>query len=282
VTPPDPELQVTLLPELGRVAGRSGHTDVARSAYDQTWAAALRADDRHRAADAALGLGQVVPSSGAAIDAGVVARLEASLHLPRPGNAICGYGWLRASRSSFTGVSSPARRLAAQAVTDARVLDDRATLAAALAAQQFVLRGPDRLAERIRLGEELLTVAHDLDELLEMYTRRLLCSDRLRVDLATADAEVDALDELAQRTRRPIAAWYTLPLRTLRATMSGRLDDAAVLVDQSEALGRRRHWHCSTRSWPSGAPSFPAMRWLAGVSLLAGAAAVLDHHCHGA
>jgi hypothetical protein len=92
VTPPDPELQVTLLPELGRVAGRSGHTDVARSAYDQTWAAALRADDRHRAADAALGLGQVVPSSGAAIDAGVVARLEASLHLPRPGNAICGYG----------------------------------------------------------------------------------------------------------------------------------------------------------------------------------------------
>jgi DNA-binding CsgD family transcriptional regulator len=72
-----------------------------------------------------------------------------------------------------------------------------------------------------------------------MYTRRLLCSDRLRVDLTTADAEIDALDELAQRIRRPIAAWYTLLLRTLRATMSGRLDDAAVLVDQAEALGRR-------------------------------------------
>jgi DNA-binding CsgD family transcriptional regulator len=218
VAPPDPGLEVTLLLELGRVAGRSGHADIARSAYDRAWAAAVRADDRDRAADAALGLGQLVVSSGT-IDAGVVARLEASLHLLRPGDTILRVRLTaRLAIELYWGQLARARPLAAQAVTDARVLNDRTTLAAALAAQQFVLRGPD---------------------LLEMYTRRLLCSDRLRVDLTTADAEVDALDELAQRIRRPIAAWYTLLLRTLRATMSGRLDDAAVLVDQAEALGRR-------------------------------------------
>jgi ATP/maltotriose-dependent transcriptional regulator MalT len=240
LAPPDPGLEVTLLLELGRVAGRSGHTDVARSAYDRAWAAAARTDDRHRAAEAALGLGQVVVSSGT-IDAGLVARLEASLHLLQPDDAV-----LRARLTArlaielYWGQLTRARLLVAQAVTDARVVDDRTTLASALAAQQFVLRGPDRLAERIRLGEELITIAQELDdEPLETYTRRVLCSDRLRVDLPTADAEVDALDEFAQRTRRPIAAWYTLLLRTLRATMSGRLDDATVLVDQAEALGRR-------------------------------------------
>jgi DNA-binding CsgD family transcriptional regulator len=240
LAPPHPGLEVTLLLELGRVAGRSGQADVARSAYDQAWVAAVRADDRARAADAALGLGQLVVSSGT-IDAGVVARLEASLHLLRPGDAILRVRLTaRLAIELYWGQLARARPLAAQAVTDARVLGDRTTLAAALAAQQFVLRGPDRLAERISLGEELITLAYDLDdELLEMYTRRLLCSDRLRVDLTTADAEVDALDELAQRIRRPIAAWYTLLLRTLRTTMSGRLDDAAVLVDQAEALGRR-------------------------------------------
>ena len=46
LAPPDPTLEVTLLLELGRVAGRSGQSDVARSAYDRAWVAAVRADDR--------------------------------------------------------------------------------------------------------------------------------------------------------------------------------------------------------------------------------------------
>jgi hypothetical protein len=69
LAPTDPGLEVTLLFELGRVAGRSGHTTDARAAYDRAWATAVRADDRHHAAEAALGLGEVVVSSGT-IDAG--------------------------------------------------------------------------------------------------------------------------------------------------------------------------------------------------------------------
>ena len=240
LAPPDPALHVTLELALGRVAGRAGHTDTARSALDRAWSAAARTGDRAGAADAALGLGDVVVSVGT-VDAGLVGLLEAALDRLRPGDAA-----LRARLSArlamelYWGPLDRARSLAARAVTDARGLNEPHTIAAALAAQHFVLRGPDGLAERIRLGEELLTLARGLgDELLELHTRRILFADRLLVDLAAANAELAALEDLARRTRRPIATWYALVLRALRATMSGRLDEAAGLIDRAEALGER-------------------------------------------
>ncbi len=67
------------------------------------------------------------------------------------------------------------RQLAAEAVSVARELRDRRTLGAAIAAQQFVLRGPDGLALRIALGEELTQIALELDDdELELHARRIL------------------------------------------------------------------------------------------------------------
>jgi hypothetical protein len=70
-------------------------------------------------------------------------------------------------------------------------------------------------------------------------TRRLLFSARVRIDLAAADAELDAIDDLARRSPGPTAIWYTVVLRTLRATMSDRLEDATALVDRAEPVGFR-------------------------------------------
>jgi DNA-binding CsgD family transcriptional regulator len=132
------------------------------------------------------------------------------------------------------------RDLAATALTTAREHTDPLTRAAALAARQFVLRGPDNLATRIALGEELAHLADDLDDdELELHARRILIPDRLQDNLAAADAELGALGDLAARTRRPIARWYYLHYRAVRAVMSGDTEAASQLITDSEALGHR-------------------------------------------
>ena len=119
-------------------------------------------------------------------------------------------------------------------------MNDRPTLASALAARQFVLRGPDDLATRIALGEELATLAVQLDDdELGLHARRMLIPDRLQDDLAAADAELGALGALAERSRRPIARWYHTHFRATRAIMSGNTDQAWRLITESEALGHR-------------------------------------------
>jgi hypothetical protein len=68
------------------------------------------------------------------------------------------------------------------------------------------------------------------DDQLELHTRRILFSDRLLVDLAAAGHELEALDELARRARRPIAKWYVLVFRAVRATMAGHIPEAQTLM----------------------------------------------------
>lgn len=133
-----------------------------------------------------------------------------------------------------------ARGLASEAVAAARRLGEGRSLGVTLAAQQYVLRGPVRLLERIRLGQELVALAGRLgDEELELRARRLLLPDQFQVDPVTADAELAALTALADETRRPLARWYVVLNRCLRATMTGDIEEALRLVAGVDALGRR-------------------------------------------
>jgi DNA-binding CsgD family transcriptional regulator len=230
-----------LLLELGQAAGRAFRVAPARSAYERAWALADRQGSNHRLTQAALGLGDVIVSAGT-VDTGLVWMLEQSLDRAEPADR---QGRIRLtarlSVEIYWSAQLPkARQLAAEAVAAARRLGDTRTLAVSLAAQQFVLRGPDHLSERIRLGTELVGHACVLgDEQLELNARRLLLADRLQVGPETAATDFEELAALAERTRRPLAQWYLRTNRVIWATMAGRCEEALGIVAEAEAFGRR-------------------------------------------
>lgn len=232
-----PADRTEVLLALGRVAGRAGRTDEARRAYDEAWASA--SGTRHRVR-AALGLGEVIVSAGR-VDAELMRMLEATVHL-LAADAHTDRVRLtaRLATEMYWGEGlHRARALAAEAETMARAVGDPGALAAALAARQFVLRGPDGLDARLRLGRELARLGHRLDDdELELGARRLLVPDALQSDPRAAQVELDALDDLAHRSRRPLARWYLLLHRTTWAIMTG-LPSAGQLVDATLELGHR-------------------------------------------
>ena len=231
-----------LLVKLGRAAGGAGRPEEARHSFEEAWELAARAGSIDEMGAAALALGELVVSAGT-VDAGLVRMLERTL-ARLPGDAPTALDVdLRARLASelYWGAGlERSRTLARETVRDARSLGGRRCLAGALAARQFVLRGPDDLDERLALGHELLDLAQDLeDEDLELRARRVLVPDCLQHDLTRADAELDGLAVLARRSGRPLARWYLELFRAVRATMSGRLDEALHQIDDAEAEGRR-------------------------------------------
>jgi DNA-binding CsgD family transcriptional regulator len=237
---PGDSRRMPLLLALGRAVGRAGRVDEARQAYEQAWAIANRSQSTSGLTEAALGLGEVVVSAGT-VDAGLVRMLERTLsRVPdaEPTQRVRLNARL-ATELYWGGGLERARGLAAEAVSTARTFGEPRTLAAAVAANQFVLRGPEDLGRRLALGEELLRIAARLDdEELELHARRILIPDRLQHDLTGADAELEGLAVLAEVSRRPLARWYLTLYRTIRATMTGQAG-AMALADEAEAIGSR-------------------------------------------
>ncbi|MDN5748417.1 MAG: AAA family ATPase, partial [Pseudonocardia sp.] len=237
---PSEDERADLLLGLGRSAGRAGRTEDARRAFEEAWALARGAGRPDRFVRAALGLGEVVVSAGT-VDTGLVRMLERTLDALSPDarDERVRLSARLATELYWGAGLARARRIAARTVVDARELGDTPALAAALAAHQFVLRGPDDLDRRLRIGTELVGRAIELgDDELELTARRMLIPDLLQTEPVVADGEMGALADLAATSRRPLARWYLLLFRAARAIMAG---DAAAseLVGDALALGRR-------------------------------------------
>lgn len=229
----------TLL-ELGRLAGRGGLTGQARAAFTEAWRLAVHQGSSERMAAAALGLGHVVVSAGV-VDGELVRLLERTLPSVDGNESLRARLLARLAVELYWSAELPrARELAGEAVGLARRLADAQVLASALEAQQFVSRGPGDLAARLRLGREAVTLAGSLaDETLELGSRRLLIAEQLQHDPVAADTDIAALETFAAHTRRPLARWYALLFRGIRATMCGRYEEALAHAADMEALGQR-------------------------------------------
>ncbi|MDN5931850.1 MAG: AAA family ATPase, partial [Pseudonocardia sp.] len=131
-----------LLMELGRCAGRASQVERARGAFDR--ARALAGGEPRCAADVALALGEVIDSAGG-VDAGLVRMLEEALEQADDRATRIALAARLAVEIYWGPRLDEARQLAADAVAAARRLGDDRTLAVALAAQQFALRGPEPL-----------------------------------------------------------------------------------------------------------------------------------------
>lgn len=240
---PDDENRFELLLALGRASGRANRVDAAHAAYRNAWA--LAHADPHapaaRLADVALGLGEAVVSTGT-VDPVLVEMLEEALTRADPSDRRTRIRMTArlAAELYWSDRLPAARRLSADAVSAARRLGDPASLAAALAARQVTLRGPDHLDERHRVGNELTRLARRLgDEQAELHARRLLLADRLQIAPELAVAELEQQSLFAERTRLPLARWYLMVSRGVWATMAGRYDDALRTVADTEEFGRR-------------------------------------------
>jgi len=240
LTPSTPADRFPLLLDLGAAAGRAGSTPRAREAYEQAWRA-VEGERSDRPARVALGLGEVVDSAGT-VDGGLVRMLEHALVVLPPAQRSTRIALLsRLATEIYWGPRlDEARVLAADAVAAGRRLGDVRSLAVALAARQFALRGPDDLAERQRTGRELVTIAQQLSDVtLETAARKLLIADAFLCDPPAVDLELGALESLAAQARRPHAHWYTLVTRAALACLHGPADDALDAIDRMEHTGTR-------------------------------------------
>jgi len=226
---------------LGRARVRAGETEAARDAFRAAAALARDVGDSQRLAAAALGLGSASPVWG--VDPELVELLDEA----RDGLGEAEDASLRArvlarlAQAQYYTVSDADRdALSREGVEVARAARDDRALADALTAQR-VLWGPDDLAGRMAIADELAAVARRLDDLdLEVRARSWRVVDLVEGgDLSKARGEIHRHAVLADRLRQPIHLRDGVVWRAMEALIDGRFDQAEVLADEALVIGER-------------------------------------------
>jgi DNA-binding winged helix-turn-helix (wHTH) protein/tetratricopeptide (TPR) repeat protein len=147
----------------------------------------------------------------------------------------------------------------AKLALDARAASDGLQLALraeTLEACHEALAAPSYLAERVSISEALTRIGHQSGD-----QRVLLRATAARVwnclelgDMAGVDAAVASLETLVEHAREPFFRWYARAFHSMRAMVSGRLEDAERLAHEAHGLGSAigealaHHMHCAQLS----------------------------------
>lgn len=131
--------------------------------------------------------------------------------------------------------------LSQEAVTLGRRLGDPAALLDALYSRCRSVLGPDTLADRREITEEIIALAQETSD-REMAFRGL----RLRLlimleegDRAGLETNLGPWMELARDVRQPLYRWQVLSFQASQALLEGRLDEAETLIRDALRAGRR-------------------------------------------
>jgi hypothetical protein len=240
--------RVAILIELGEAQLYTGDLDGAR---DTCAEAARLAQDAGRAEDlarAALGMGTGLGGSEVRLyDEHQIVLLEQALDLlPNADTALRAAVLARLSVAySQLGQAEQQQRLARDAVTMADRAGDVRTQVAARGALCDALAGPDHIAERLGIAEQMLAFAEHIDDL-----PAILLARRLRLvalleggNFTAADAEIVAYTRTAERLMLPLYGWYVPIWRGMRALMCGDVPGAFRFADQAEEIGLRAGSH---------------------------------------
>jgi tetratricopeptide (TPR) repeat protein len=244
--PPDPEQRADLLLQLGDARVATGDRPQARWAFDEAATLARAQSRSDQLARAALGYGsgaggfEVPPFDAPQIE---LVR-EALLGLGEADPATRSRLLARLSVARALEDSDTERlALADEAVSLARDSGDERALAYALAAHCDVISGPAFCEQRVRQGEEIVTLTRGrgdvVGELLGHRLRVLAFAELGR--FGEMDAEVDAYARISDAIRQPLYAWYVPLWRGMRALMDGRYQDSIDRCAEAEAIGARAH-----------------------------------------
>ena len=161
----------------------------------------------------------VVPASAISLRAQLLARLALGLSLD-------------------VSASDRRLRLSEESLQLARASGDARALAPALVARYFALLGPDHIEEPLALAGELVRIGETIGSPTTALDGRLLRIPLLvmRGDIAAVDREIAVVVPRAEAMRLPHWRWLTCSVRTLRALLGGRFDDAERLADEALSL----------------------------------------------
>jgi tetratricopeptide (TPR) repeat protein len=222
------ELRCDLLIALGdaqRRAGVGAHREPLATAADL----ARRLGDAVRLGRAALGHARAggLFATAATIDEPLIALYEEAV-AGIDGNSRLKAQLLAQLAAELMYGSTLQRRdqLSRAAVEMARQLGDPPTLAQALSARAFAISDPSTVSERLRLAEELRTVAVELRSLeLQFLAAYHAAGPTLESgDVRGFEQALGVLDELAPKLRQPYLTWVARYTRATLAVLRGESD----------------------------------------------------------
>jgi DNA-binding NarL/FixJ family response regulator len=114
---------------------------------------------------------------------------------------------------------------------------DPGLLAAVLPARHLALAGPDWTMDRLALAGQALGLAGSLAAPIQELSAHVWRIDAFWElgDIASVDAEIARLAELAHALRTPFATWHLRRCQAARALIVGRYEQAATLSEEATA-----------------------------------------------
>ena len=227
-----------LLLRLGDAEWRAGEPDAARSTFRKAATAARHAEAMARAAlgyavvdgPARLGFGALILQSRNGPGSTGIALLEEALERLPPGD-----GRLRAdvlSRLAIelyaTNQTERRKALSRQAADMAARLDDREALVVALHGRHWATLAPDSVLDRLANAKQMLrtAIAAEDDEAAFLARQACLHCCLELCDGSAVDAELEAMERLADRMRQPLFEWHTACLQVMRKIVDGDFAEA--------------------------------------------------------
>ena len=212
------QARATLL-EAAALARRLGRGDLlARAALSfGWWVEPGRRDDRLVALleEAATALGE----ADGALRSRVLAHLAATI-------------WWADDRQA---------RVSREAVDIARRIGDDRALVYALSVRHLTLWGPENVAERLAVADEVVRLANDQNDTEGILQGRVWqVIDRLELaEIQQVDVGIAACARLAEELRQPVYLWWTAVFRGMRALLDGRFEAAENLIPEALGIGQR-------------------------------------------
>ena len=239
----DERIRCDLLLSLGDAQARAGDPATAKETFLAAAELARRTGSPDRLARAALGYGGRFLWARAWGDTKLVPLLEEALSaLPDEDGELRVRLLARLAAGPMRDILPvEARVTMSQAALDmARRLGDPATLAYALTGRFEANWGPDELAERLVIADELILVAQDAGDTERVYDGH---ADRYILllqlgDLPAAHEEHDAKTRLANELQQPAQLWDATVGRAQLALFEGRFREAEIAVHEALELGR--------------------------------------------
>src|SRR5262245_16916983 len=246
---PRDDLRSDLLLGLGTAQGAAGGRARSQEAFMLAADAARAAGHAEKFAEAVLGLGRQDAFHDAFEaprnpDHPLVPRLEEALAaLPVEDNPLRARLLSRLASAIFWKPGSYERRrlLVRGAVEMAERLGDSGALAEALTNQRMALMGPDGADERLGDATRVLRLAVETgDREREMQAREARLFDCLELgDVASADVEIERIEQLARILRQPRFLADAEMIRAMRTLMDGKLDEGAEFARRALALNEQ-------------------------------------------
>jgi hypothetical protein len=233
-----------LLLALGSAQRRAGAIADGRSSFQEAAEIARRlgADQLH--ARAVLGYAGALggPGLAAQTDHAIVTMLQRALDAlgPEPSPERADLLSRLALELYYTPQVERRAALSGEAVRIAAATGDTRSRLIALYSSNWSMLGPDRAEQRRAAADELLELAHGIDDLeMRFSAHHFRVAECLkRADLAGVETELAACGHLAELLHQPLHRWQYGLLRAMRALLCGRAAESERLTLDAYEHGR--------------------------------------------